>query len=66
MTRCSLSPGRMGRLWKALLVEWRKKLGWFLLMLAGAYLQENLDGVDCYTNGLLKKTSLCIGQALSV
>lgn len=35
-------------------------------MLAGAYLGESLDGVDCYIDGMLKDNRLCIGLGLSV
>ena len=45
---------------------WRKKTGLVLLVLAGAYLGQNLDGVDCYTDGMLKEDRLYIGLALSV
>lgn len=37
-----------------------------LLVLAGAYLGESLDGVDCYIDGTLKDNRLCIGLGLSV
>jgi len=43
-----------------------KKTGLVLLVLAGAFLGKNLDGVVCYTDGMLKEDRLCIGLALSV
>lgn len=45
---------------------WRKNTGLFFLVLAGAYLVENLDGMVCYTDGMLKEDRLWIGLALSV
>lgn len=45
---------------------WKKKTVRVLLVLAGAYLGENLNRVTCYTDGMLKEDRLCIGLALSV
>lgn len=65
--KCSPSPGSLEmryKIWESFAGGLKEKTGLVLLVLAGAYLGENLDEVACYTDGMLKEDRLCTRLAL--